>query len=82
MCTETNRFTLDGQTIVVSDPVSSEFGYDSMGNISSISGEDNLEITYNLLNLPKEIKSSDEVVAKYTYLSDGRKVLSCDSDSK
>lgn len=49
------------------------------GNICIPYGDDNLVITYNLLNLPKEIKKSGTVVSKYTYLSDGSKVSSCDA---
>ncbi len=59
--------------------VNRNFTYDDMGNIINISG-DNLEIGYNFLNLPKEIKKSGTVVSKYTYLSDGSKVSSCDAD--
>lgn len=50
------------------------------GNICIPYVDDNLVITYNLLNLPKEIKKSGTVVSKYTYLSDGSKVSSCDAD--
>lgn len=50
------------------------------GNICIPYGDDNLVITYNLLNLPKEIKKSGTVVSKYAYLSDGKKVSSCDAD--
>lgn len=50
------------------------------GNICIPYGDDNLVITYNFLNLPKEIKKSGTVVSKYTYLSDGSKVSSCDAD--
>lgn len=49
------------------------------GNICIPYEDDNLVITYNLLNLPKEIKKSGTVVSKYTYLSDGSKVSSCDA---
>lgn len=49
------------------------------GNICIPYVDDNLVITYNLLNLPKEIKKSGTVVSKYTYLSDGSKVSSCDA---
>ena len=38
-----------------------------------------MELGYNFLNLPKEIKKSGTVVSKYTYLSDGSKVSSCDA---
>lgn len=50
------------------------------GNICIPYEDDNLVITYNLLNLPKEIKKSGTVVSKYAYLSDGKKVSSCDAD--
>ena len=59
--------------------VNRNFTYDDMGNITNISGDD-LEIGYNFLNLPREIKESGTVVSKYTYLSDGKKVSSCDAD--
>ena len=49
------------------------------GNICIPYVDDNLVITYNFLNLPKEIKKSGTVVSKYTYLSDGSKVSSCDA---
>ena len=49
------------------------------GNICIPYGENDLAITYNLLNLPKEIKKSGTVVSKYVYLSDGKKVSSCDA---
>ena len=57
----------------------SAFGYDSTGNITSIAGDEDLEIKYNLLNFPQEIQKSGEVESKYTYLSDGSKVSSCDA---
>ena len=49
------------------------------GNICIPYVENDLAITYNLLNLPKEIKKSGTVVSKYVYLSDGKKVSSCDA---
>ena len=49
------------------------------GNICIPYVDDNLVITYNFLNLPKEIKKSGTVVSKYTYLSDGSKVSSCNA---
>ena len=49
------------------------------GNICIPYVENDLAITHNLLNLPKEIKKSGTVVSKYTYLSDGSKVSSCDA---
>ena len=79
---QTEAIVFDGIdfTTVVSDPMSTTFGYDSMGNITSIAGDEDLEIKYNLLNLPKEIQKSGEVESKYTYLSDCSKVSSCDAD--
>ena len=49
------------------------------GNICIPYVENDLAITYNLLNLPKEIKKSGTVVSKYIYLSDGSKVSSYDA---
>lgn len=46
--------------------------YDSRGNITKIPGE-NLQITYNLCNLPQSITASDGTKVNYGYLSDGTK---------
>ena len=91
MQTETKELTLDGMTTEISDPVSTAFGYDSMGNITTISNDD-LEIDYNFLNLPRKIVRSKterdrfgqmkllKETTQYRYLSDGKKVSSCDAD--
>jgi RHS repeat-associated protein len=52
-------------------------------NFSCVDPEDfrrNLDITYNLLNLPYQIKQNDTVKATYKYLADGTK-LSAAKDS-
>ena len=46
--------------------------YDSRGNITKIPGE-NLQIAYNLCNLPQSITASDGTKVNYGYLSDGTK---------
>ncbi len=91
MQTETKELTLGGFTTEISDPVSTAFGYDSMGNITTISNDD-LEIDYNFLNLPRKIVRSKaerdrfgqmklrKETTQYCYLSDGGKVSSCDAD--
>ena len=90
MQTEIKELTLDGMTTEISDPVSTAFGYDSMGNITTISNDD-LEIDYNFLNLPRKIVRSKterdrfgqmkllKETTQYRYLSDGSKVSSCDA---
>ena len=51
----------------------SNYGYDVNGDVTS-DATNNLQSSYNLINLPAQIKSGDTVKAKYTYLSDGTKV--------
>ena len=46
--------------------------YDSRGNITKIPGE-NLQIAYNLCNLPQSITTGDGATVNYSYLSDGTK---------
>ena len=46
--------------------------YDSRGNITKIPGE-NLQIAYNLCNLPQSITTDDGATVNYSYLSDGTK---------
>ncbi|MBQ5896669.1 MAG: hypothetical protein IIW75_08930, partial [Bacteroidaceae bacterium] len=46
--------------------------YDSRGNITKIPDE-NLQIAYNLCNLPQSITASDGTKVNYSYLSDGTK---------
>ena len=48
--------------------------YDSRGNITKIPGKD-LQIVYNLCNLPRSIKAGDGTTVNYSYLSDGTKFL-------
>lgn len=51
-----------------------EYDYDSNGNRVTDS-RTGLEFTYNLLNLPCELKDSqDNMLLRYTYLSDGTKI--------
>ncbi|MDR2126643.1 MAG: RHS repeat-associated core domain-containing protein, partial [Prevotellaceae bacterium] len=49
------------------------YGYDSNGNMNR-DFRKNLDITYNLLNLPYEIGQNDTIRAVYTYIADGTKV--------
>ncbi|MBQ9660777.1 MAG: hypothetical protein IJV37_05880, partial [Bacteroidales bacterium] len=48
------------------------FSYDNNGNVTS-DATNSLQTSYNLLNLPAQIKSGSSVKANYTYLSDGTK---------
>ena len=50
----------------------STFSYDANGNVTS-DVTNSLQMSYNLLNLPAQIKSGSTVKASYTYLSDGTK---------
>ena len=60
-----STLTCDGTTVGTAQ-------YDSRGNITKIPGE-NLQIAYNLCNLPQSIKSADGNTVNYGYLSDGTK---------
>ena len=46
--------------------------YDSRGNLTRIPWE-NLQIAYNLINLPRSITAADGTKIDYSYLSDGTK---------
>ena len=46
--------------------------YDSRGNITKIPGKD-LQIAYNLCNLPQSITAADGTKVNYSYFSDGSK---------
>ncbi len=48
------------------------YNYDNNGNISK-DATNNLDISYNMLNLPSTIKQNNAVKATYTYLADGTK---------
>ena len=56
------------------------FGYDVNGNVTS-DATNSLQSSYNLINLPAQIKSGNTVKANYTYLSDGTKVAAYTSAS-
>ena len=60
-----STLTCDGTTVGTAQ-------YDSRGNITKIPGE-NLQIAYNLCNLPQSITASDGTKVNYGYLSDGTK---------
>ena len=60
-----STLTCDGTTVGTAQ-------YDSRGNITKIPGE-NLQIAYNLCNLPQSITASDGTRVNYGYLSDGTK---------
>ncbi len=56
------------------------FSYDANGNVTS-DATNSLQSSYNLLNLPSQIKSGSTVKANYTYLSDGTKAAAYTSAS-
>ena len=56
------------------------FSYDANGNVTS-DITNSLQSSYNLLNLPAQIKSGSTVKANYTYLSDGTKAAAYTSAS-
>ena len=58
----------------------SAFSYDNNGNVTS-DATNSLQTSYNLLNLPAQIKSGSSVKANYTYLSDGTKAAAYTSAS-
>ena len=58
-------YTLNGNRIVGAE-------YDSRGNITRIPGK-NLQIEYNLINLPRSVTAADGTKINYSYLSDGTK---------
>ncbi|MDR1347408.1 MAG: hypothetical protein LBJ63_03120, partial [Prevotellaceae bacterium] len=49
------------------------YWYDANGNMNK-DYRKNLDFTYNLLNLPYQVKQQDTVKATYTYLADGTKL--------
>ena len=48
--------------------------YDSRGNITKIPGK-NLQLAYNISNLPQSITAADGTKVNYSYFSDGSKSL-------
>ncbi len=58
----------------------STFSYDVNGNVTS-DATNSLQSSYNLINLPAQIKSGSTVKANYTYLSDGTKAAAYTSAS-
>ena len=50
----------------------SNYSYDVNGNVTDDATND-LQSSYNLINLPAQIKSGSTVKANYSYLSDGTK---------
>ncbi len=58
----------------------STFSYDVNGNVTS-DATNSLQSSYNLINLPSQIKSGSTVKANYTYLSDGTKAAAYTSAS-
>ena len=69
------HYTYNGNSIVTVTRNGTTLGaaqYDSRGNITKIPGE-NLQIAYNLSNLPQSITTADGTKIDYSYLSDGTK---------
>lgn len=55
------------------------YSYDSNGNMT-YDGANNLNISYNQLNLTEKVERSGDILAKYSYLSDGTKLSATDAD--
>ena len=53
----------------------SNYSYDVNGNVTDDATND-LQSSYNLINLPAQIKSGSTVKANYSYLSDGTRAAS------
>ena len=58
----------------------SNYSYDVNGNVTDDATND-LQSSYNLINLPAQIKSGSTVKANYSYLSDGTKAAAFTSAS-
>ncbi len=56
------------------------YSYDANGNVTS-DATNSLQSSYNLINLPAQIKSGSTVKANYTYLSDGTKTKALNASS-
>ena len=59
--------------------VSASFVYDANGNMIQDEAND-LEISYNRLNLIEKVSRNGAILAKYAYLPDGMKLLATDAD--
>ena len=55
-----------------------DYTYDANGNMT-YDGANNLDLTYNLLNLTEKVSGSDGIEANYSYLSDGTKLSATDA---
>ena len=55
-----------------------DYTYDVNGNMT-YDGANNLDLTYNLLNLTEKVSGSDGIEANYSYLSDGTKLSATDA---
>ena len=58
----------------------SSYSYDDNGNVTS-DATNSLQSSYNLINLPAQIKSGSTVKANYSYLSDGTKTKALNASS-
>ena len=56
------------------------YSYDVNGNVTS-DATNSLQSSYNLINLPSQIKSGSTVKANYSYLSDGTKAAALNASS-
>lgn len=67
------------QLATLSGSVSASFVYDANGNMIQ-DGANDLEISYNRLNLIEKVSRNGEILANYAYLSDGTKLSAMDAD--
>lgn len=61
------------QLISLSGTTTGTYSYDTNGNMTA-DGPNNLNLTYNSLNLTEKVMRGDTILVKYSYLSDGTKL--------
>lgn len=67
------------QLTSLSGTTTGNYTYDANGNMT-YDGANDLNISYNQLNLTEKIERNGEILAKYSYLSDGTKLSATDAD--
>ena len=80
--TENYRYTYAGNRMTQlhnsTTGASHSFAYDANGNMIR-DGANNLDMTYNSSNLLKNVEQGGAILAKYSYLADGRKLTATES---
>ncbi len=67
------------QRTTVNGNANMAYSYDYRGNITHDT-LNNLDVSYNFLNLPSEVSRDGELLAKYSYLTDGTKLNTLDAE--